>query len=576
MRDDGPMSMVFRTSGSIEQARAAIGEGRLDEADHLARHMLAQNGDHIGALEIVAAIARERGDQAEAEANLRRIIELSPGSRLASDMLAELLEATGRIGEAEILWREQVALYPDNAAAHIGLASVLSDPLHLFESGWHLERAIEIVGREPSLLTRLARNLAGRGQLDEAELLVDEAISLDPDAQPPLLLLAEINEQRGTLEAAGAAIDRAETLATGALRDLAGARVALLARGSAWREALARLDADSDPDGVTRLLRGRLRQRAERYGEAWDDFVAAKAAIATESGVSYDRAFVETHFSAVVRAFSAPFWESVPRAGVRTDVPQPIFVLGFPRSGTTMIEQVLTSHGQIRGGGELPFVSQMRDFAARLLGRGLPFPAGIGELAAADFHHMPALFRDLYLARAGTRGLTAPGVRFFTDKMPLNETWLPLMRLAFPEAPMILVRRHPFDVLVSVLSHDMTHGFNCGYRLADAAHQLAAVSQLTVHYRDRLGCRTHDLVYEHFVTNQDEETARLMAYVGLDPEPAQLRFHESARHAPTPSYAQVKEPVHSRAVERWRHYADQLAPALRLVTPALRDGGYLA
>lgn len=568
------MSIAFKTSGSIDQARTAIRDGQLHQADGIARQILAQDKDNVAALEIVAAIARETGNPAEAEATLRRILDRVPGSPLASAMLAELLDGTDRAAEAEMLWREQVALYPDDVAVHVGMATSLSSPVQLPEGAWHLQRAIEIGGRDPSLLTRLARNVAGQGQLDAAEALANEAIALDPQALPPLLLLVEINEQRGTIDAAGAALDRVEPIAGEAAPDIQRARLALMARGGAWREALARMDATPDLINPARLLRGRLRERAGRYAEAWADFTEAKAAIARDAGLTYDRADVEKHFSAVARAFSAPFWKSVPRADVRADVPQPIFVLGFPRSGTTMTEQVLTSHSQIRGGGELPFVAQLRDFARILLGRGLPFPAGIGELAAADFHHVPALFRDFYLARAAQRGLTAPGVAFFTDKMPLNETYLPLLRLAFPEAPMILVRRHPLDTLVSVMSHDMTHGFHCGYRLADAAHQLAAVSQLTVHYRNGLGLATHDLAYERFVANQDEETARLMTYVGLDVEAAQLRFHESTRHAPTPSYAQVKEPVHSRAVERWRNYADQLTPALRLIGPALQDGGY--
>lgn len=571
-----PMVGIFKTSGSIEQARAAIRDGQLDLADRLAKQKLDQDGNNVAALEIVAAIARERDDLVGAEATLRRILTLAPGAPLASDMLADLLATTDRMAEAEILWREQVALHPENVSAHVGLASILSSPVQLFEGSWHLRHAIEIGGRDPALLTRLARNLAGQGQLDEAEALANEAIALDPQMLPPLLLIVEINEQRGTIDAAEAALDRVEPIAGDAAPDITRARLALIARGAGWRDALARMDAAPDLINPVRLLRGRLRERAGRYAEAWEDFTETKAAIARDGGLTYDRADVEKHFSAVARAFTAPFWKTVPAVDERRDVPQPIFVLGFPRSGTTMTEQVLTSHSQIRAGGELPFVAQLRDFARLLLGRGLPFPAGIGELAAADFHHVPALFRDFYLARAAQRGLTAPGVRFFTDKMPLNETYLPLLRLAFPHAPMILVRRHSLDTLVSVMSHDMTHGFHCGYRLADAAHQLAAVSQLTTHYRHGLGLEVYDLAYERFVTNQDEETAHLMAYVGLDSEAAQLRFHESTRHAPTPSYAQVKEPVHSRAVERWRNYADQLAPALRLVGPALQAGGYRA
>jgi hypothetical protein len=246
----------------------------------------------------------------------------------------------------------------------------------------------------------------------------------------------------------------------------------------------------------------------------------------------------------------------------------------MPRSGTTMTEQLLTSHSRIAAGGELPFTAELRDFAGQMLGAGEPFPHGMGKLAAADHHHIPALLRDFYLSRADIYGLTQPGPAFFTDKMPLNEIYLPLLRLAFPEAPMIAVRRHPLDILVSVMAHDMTHGFDCGYRLEDAAHQLAAVSALTRVYGERLGLSPHIFAYERFVADQSGETDRLMAHVGLPAEPAQTRFHESRRHAPTPSYAQVREPLHGRSIGRWRHYRAQLGPVISIVEAAMAAGGY--
>ncbi len=526
------------------------------------------------ALEIKTRALLESGDTLEAETMLRRILRLAPGSPWAFDALVQLLVDAGREGDAEIVARETVALAPDRADAHSKLGVFLSRRNALVEGGWHFRQAIALGGRDLHLLLNLARNLKSQGQLAEAEALAIEASEKDPASLPALMLLAETAEQAGRMEAAEAALDRAAPLAQAQGERLHLPRTALLGRGARWREALELFDSLPDLPGVIRLARGRLREKAQRHDDAWQDYVEGKAAIAREQDRRYDRAEVERHFASIAQAFSAPFWKTVPKVATRADVPQPIFILGFPRSGTTMTEQVLATHSQIRAGGELPFALRLRDFAQQLLGRGLPFPAGIGELAAADYHHLPILFRDFYLALAETHGLTRPGVRFFTDKMPLNEVYLPLLRLAFPDAPMIAVQRHPLDILVSVMAHDLTHGFYCGYRLPDAAHQLAAVSQLMTHYRDVLRIALHALVYEQFIADQEGETARMMTHVGLEMEPAQLRFHESDRHAPTPSYAQVRQPVHAGSIAKWRPYAEQLAPVLPLVRDAMADGGY--
>jgi len=546
----------------------------LPEAIPTADAVLESHSNHPAALEIEARALLESGDSLQAETVLHRILKLTPGFPWAFDALIQLLVDAGREEDAEIVARETVALVPDHADAHSKLGVFLSQRNALVEGAWHFRQAITLGGRDPHLLMNLARNLKAQGQLAEAGALVGEVSDSDPASLPALMLLAEIAEQDGRMEAAEAALDRAAPLAQAQGEHLHLPRTALLGRGARWREALEQFDTLAHLPGVVRLARGRLREKAQRHAEAWHDYVEGKATIAREQDRRYDRAEIERHFTSIAQAFSAPFWKTAPKVATRADVPQPIFILGFPRSGTTMTEQVLTTHSQIRAGGELPFALRLRDFAQQLLGRGLPFPAGIGELAAADFHHLPILFRDFYLALAETHGLTKSGTRFFTDKMPLNEVYLPLLRLAFPEAPMISVRRHPLDILVSVMAHDLTHGFYCGYRLPDAAHQLAAASQLMVHYRDALRIPMHELVYEQFIADQEGETAKMMAHIGLEMEPKQLRFHESDRHAPTPSYAQVRQPVHAGSIAKWRAYADQLAPVLPLVRDAMADGGY--
>ncbi len=178
----------------------------------------------------------------------------------------------------------------------------------------------------------------------------------------------------------------------------------------------------------------------------------------------------------------------------------------------------------------------------------------------ADLRYVGTLFRDYYLARAEASGLTAGTHRFFTDKMPFNEIWLPVLRMAFPHAKLVHVERDARDVCVSMMSHHLTHGFNCGYRIEDIVHQLAAVSDLVRHYRDELDLSDFTLKYAALVANQEAETRRLLDHVGLPFDAACLRFHENRRYAPTPSYAQVTEKLNDRSVGRHRKYARQLHP----------------
>ena len=557
---------------AIDRARRAFKDGRLDVAAAIVDGLLKADAACLDALEVKAMVLQARGDHAGAELTLRQAIAAAPNRHWPYDDLARLLLEAGRPADGEIVVRAALAADGANANAHGMLGVMLSEREELMPGAWHLRRAIDLAGRHPQLLAGLGRNLARQGAVEEAEALLREAVELMPDQLVPHVHLAEVVEQQGRLDEAKSVLAAAETIARKHGQDVTLQEATLTARTADWRSGLAALDAVNDPSGGALLLRGRLRDRAGRFEEAWADFVQGKAKIARATGRSYSRDIVEAHITELRAFFSADRFATLPRAGVRRDVPQPIFILGFPRSGTTLTEQVLASHSHVRAGGELPFIAELRDFAA--LTTNAPFPTGLGALAAADQSHLPTLFRDFYLARAESHGLLPPGADFFTDKMPLNELYLPLLRLAFPEAPVIAVARHPLDVMVSVMAHDMTHGFNCGYALGDAAHHFAAVSGLDAHYRDTLGIVRHELVYERFVTAQESETSRLMAYLGLEIESAQLRFHESARFAPTPSYAQVQEPLNDRSIGRWRNYVRALEPVRDVLGDAMARAGY--
>jgi hypothetical protein len=248
--------------------------------------------------------------------------------------------------------------------------------------------------------------------------------------------------------------------------------------------------------------------------------------------------------------------------------------MGFPRSGTTLIEQVLASHRAVRAGGELAFAAELRKLANHLFPGPQRFPANLTQAFTADHHYAATVFRDYYFARAEAAGLLQPGTSWFVDKMPFNEVWLPLITMAFPNAKVVRVVRHPLDVCVSVMSNNLTHGFNCGYRIEDTVHHFAAVFDLVEHYRRELGHDEHLLRYESFVASQEKETRRLLDYLGLPFDEACLRFHESTRHARTPSYAQVSKPLNDRSIGRHRHYVRQLAPFVPRLERIMAAHGY--
>jgi tetratricopeptide (TPR) repeat protein len=382
--------------------------------------------------------------------------------------------------------------------------------------------------------------------------------------------LAELEERVGRFEAAMQLLDRAAgmTLPPGA--NLDRQRSILLARMGEHEQALALLEAKAELSGAELLQRGRLRERAGRHAEAWSDWKVGKEKLAEQGNRQYPREAVGVLAERLATFFGSPAAAAFPRAERGEGVPQPIFIVGFPRSGTTLTERILASHSAVDAGGELPFGGELQELAVSLAGGEWTFPAGLLG-APADW---PTQLRDRYLGRAERHGVLAGGARYFTDKMPTNDLWLPLLRLAFPKSPVVLVRRHPLDVLTSVMAHEMTHGFNCSYSLEDAARHLALTDRLMEKYRAAEFGPTYDLRYESLVANQAEETERLTAAMGLEVEPTQLKFHESGAVPATPSYVQVSKPLNTDSIGNWRNFASELAPVLSILAEAMERGGY--
>lgn len=553
----------------VLRGRDALNRGDFAAASAAAEERLRADARDTDALELRYLVLQQKGDIAKAAETLRSVIQIDRTADWAFNDLTNLLFTHGRRAEAEQVARAALRANPANGHAHYLFGIILSELNDLPSGEWHFRRALDLAGEQAPILASLALNLMQQGRTAEADPYFARADALAPGDLKTLAHWSKLHEVRGDLQRAAELLDRAA--AASSAKDVNLLRASYLARSGRPADALALLDAAPVLNGDGQLERGRLLDRLGRYDEAWCDFIAAKRKLATEAGgLVYQREAVEAFFARLKAFFTRERIALLPRASVRSDVPQPIFIMGFPRSGTTLVEQILCSHSAVRAGGELSFISELRPLAQHLLPSSEPFPENLAQSWTADRRYVADLFRDYYLARAAQYRLgadTSAGKAFFTDKMPFNEIWLPLLRMAFPHAKIVHVVRHPLDVCVSMMSNHFTHGFNCGYRIEDIVHHLAAVHSLTQHYRSVLDIGDLTLSYERLIADQTTETRRLLDYLGLPFEDACLRFHENRRYAPTPSYAQVTEKLNDRSVGRHLHYAEPLRPYAPQLAP---------
>ena len=533
----------------VLRGRQAFEKGDIEAALILAAARLKDAGDDGDALQLKAFAARAAGDVETAEETLRQAIALEPASQWARNDLTELLHAAGRKSEAETAARAAAAAGPEDAQAHLQLAVILGEKDDLPAAEFYNRRALALAGPHPQILVNLALTLYNQGKLDEAERLFLQAVNSQPAAMT-MAHLSRVYEGQRDMKNAMLWLERAEAQGRQTGEDFTLLRALYLGNSGRAQEAFDLIERAGATSGAAQLDRARLLDKLGRYDEAWPAMADAKALLAREMGRAYDAQKAAYEFAALKRCFTRETLAHAPKAA-RRDGPQPVFVLGFPRSGTTLIEQVLASHPAISAGGELPFVHEWQ-----------------------DMDHTPDALRDHYLGRAGAYGLLRDNTTFFTDKMPLNDVHLPLIRLAFPDAPVIRMVRHPLDVAVSMLSHNLTHGYDCGYAIDTITAHMRAMHNLNAHYDAALDAPVFTLKYEDFVASQDAQTRRLLAHIGVAFDPACLRFHDNRRHAPTPSYAQVTQPLNDRSIGRWKAYQKQLAPYADALKPVIAALGY--
>ena len=565
----------------IERAQKALAAGRSAEAEAIVLDLLERFPRHLGALGILLHLRQGASRPAAVEALLTRIVRLDPNNLQATQALAGLLFGKGALAEAEPHARNAVRLAPLDPQSHNLIAMVMTEAQRPQVGEHHYRRVLALTGkRDPIVLANLAWNLKNQGRMEESRRLYEESVRLDPTIFQTLYGWARMEETDRNFARAGALLDAAEQISP-AHPSVRLSRAVLHGRTKEYEKAVTILDGigrDRAGGGLGPLEwteKGRLLDKMGRADEAFAAFREGKRVLREMTGQAYMADAATDLVRRLAAFFTASRLAILPRAGVRTDVAQPIFIVGFPRSGTTMVEQTLTAHPRISAGDELPTINELTALIPRMLGGSpLAYPEALADLWLGDQAEALDNLRDYYLQRARQLGAIGKGAKLFTDKMPLNETHLGLIALLFPEAPIIHLLRHPLDVVLSVFSNHLTHGFYCAYDLESIARHYVLVIDLVEHYRREMTLKYLAIRYEDIIADQETNVRKMLAFVGAAFDRRCLAFHENRRYARTASYAQVTEKLYDRSRYRYRAYLEHLKPVIPILEPTILRLGY--
>ena len=525
--------------------QALFNMDRLEDAATSFRAVTSANPSDAEAQVALARVLVRLDDTPGALEALRSAVSAVPADRQANEFLADLLRDSGELAGAHACLDRLIAAYPRDVR-------YLWDQADLHRRSGDLEKAVaccrrslEIVPDDPEALFRLAYLEERGNNLEAARQAVEAGLALAPSHAGLALVAARLDRRDKNFKAG---LDRLSTI------DLRA-----LGKSSLVSEIHFEL--------------GFLNQRLDRPGEAVDHFTKGNAALVTDPRAFHlmkarTRAYLDRLRTAVQGLAVTPS-DPLPAGG--TDVP--VFLVGFPRSGTTLLDQVLGAHPAIQVLEEQETLSEVRN---HLLKRDTEFPADLFSFPESDIHDL----RQIYFAAVARCITRRPGA-LLVDKMPLNIMDAGLIHRLFPQARFLLALRHPCDVCLSCFMQPFELNAAMAHftRLEDTVAFYEEVMGLWQDMRAALNLNVHEVRYEKLVTGLEPVARGLIEFLGLPWDDAVLNPTEHARKQKfigTSSYHQVVETINTSAVDRWRQYEIHLLPHLRRLKPFIDAFGYSA
>lgn len=496
----------------------ALNRGHLDSAAKACQEVLAEHPDLAAAHFLVGLVAVEGDERRVAHEAFKSVLKLDRNHAAAWAQLARLNASEGRIASAEEALKEVRRIEPTDPAV-LDLTGTVLNQLGEYATAKAFFSAVNRAapGQTPYMMN-LANALVFNGDIDEAVAVFRDVIRIDPRSAQPHW-------------------------------GLANAVKATDSQHIAQMRALVRKYANNDrAQSFLYYAIGKECEDLEDWTGAFEAFSAG--AMARRRTVEFDEAEETALFGVIRERFTAD-WLARCRPGDPDR--SPIFVLGQPRTGTTLIERVITSHSQVHSAGELQQFGLATRRVAQYVDR-RRFSSGLFDAAAnAD----PAKIGALYLQTSARMRGTAP---HFVDKLPVNYLHLPLILAALPNAKIVHLVRGAMDACFSSFKQLFADAYLHSYEQREMARHHIRYRRLMEHFRAEFPNRFIEIHYEDAARDLEPHARALIAQLGLNWEDRCLNFHQSDGGVATASAVQVRQPAHTRSVGRWRRYAKQLAP----------------
>jgi Flp pilus assembly protein TadD len=549
--------MTAPTAAEIEQLGLLSRTGRDVEMESRSRSLI---GEHPNSGILWKALGQSLQRQGkDARPALRRATELLPDDAEAHSNFGAALRGFGQLDDAVCAYRRALALNPELAVTHGNLGNALRDLGQIDLAIASYRRALQIKPDLADVHNNLGNVLHDLGQLDEAVTCYRRALQINPGHIDAQSNLGSVLMHLGRVDEAEMFLSRAIELSSGDARPLATALLFIPYRRDDSRfdrleSHYARRESLPTADRIKLdFAMGRAMETAGDYARSFAAYEEANELF--HQGHPFDEAADDRLLEDSCGKFTRGMfeeWAAIARTSPHIpDDRVPVFIVGMPRSGTSLVEQMLASHPAIYGAGEL---------------------SKLGELAQRARLLAPAALRDLGREYLDHAGKLAPDARYFTDKMPGNYQHLWLIQLMLPNARIIHCVRDPMDTCFSCYTLRFTSGHEYSYDLRMLGRKYLRYRRLMKHWHEVFPSgRILDVSYERVVASAEREVRRILEYLGLPWNPACLSFYETERPVRTASAAQVRKPIYSSSLARWKHFEKHLDPLLEIIQGGAHD-----
>lgn len=605
------MKQDILTRTKKRKVAALLQENCLDEARVLGEQLLCSNRADVETLVLLGMIYSRLGNDNEAESYCRRALQHGPKRAELHHALGAVLQRQTKMQEALEYYRSAIHLNPKLFDAHFQLGNILRelgqfdqaagyfravlflDPnyvpalcnlggtlatLHQYdEAAIHLNQAYQLMPEATPVLCNMARVMQELGKPEEAELRCREALRINPLAVDAISILAELLEKSHRMDEAHELVKRGLEVAPGHF--LLRYAAAKLARTEGrYQDAVAIAESilgdspSADSKAELHFLLGQLYDRLDDVDRAYGHFAEANRIVAMECTGDYtDLGGYLRRIGQYREQFKAVQPVAVKAEHIDEDQGSPVFLVGFPRSGTTLLEQILDSHAQIQSLDERPTVAVMAKAYEGIVARR---PDAADKLTREEIQAL----RKVYFDEVSQHVTLEPG-QTVLDKLPLNLIQAHLIWRIFPRAKFILAIRHPCDAVLSCFMQNfaLNQAMISFTSLENTAAVYAGLMQLWREYAAHLNLQHHIVRYEDVVENVEDEARRLLGFLELAWDDAVLDHVAHARrrgNISTPSYHQVTQPIYRHATHRWKRYAREMKPVMETLQPFIEYFGY--